>query len=193
MVQWAVSVGEIKSFQVVGLTQEVVEMLKRKKRTKLVLCPSGSFYGCVKYFLLYIVKVNNLSLLQMCLNLKLLHSKTAKDFCHQWTNRNVTCLVKIRSRSYSKWCRTAVKEYLTLPRTSKNTCQAVINTSHTAAEMKHSSECVCSLWFMCTATGSKNQPEAFDGLWRSQTIRFINHMKMSLYNWSAALISSIKH
>lgn len=72
VVQWAVSVGEVKSFQAVGLTQEVVEMLKVKNSTKLALYPWCSFSGGVKYSLLYMVKGNILSLLQMYLNLNLL-------------------------------------------------------------------------------------------------------------------------
>lgn len=71
MVQWAVSVGEVKSFQAVGLTQEVVEMLKVKNSTKLALYPRWSFSGCVKYFLCYMVKGKILSSPQMCLNLDL--------------------------------------------------------------------------------------------------------------------------
>lgn len=39
MIQRAVSVGEVKSFQAVGLTQKVVEMLKVKQNTTLALNP----------------------------------------------------------------------------------------------------------------------------------------------------------
>lgn len=34
LVQWAVSVGEVKGCQAVGLTKEVIEMLQTKHETK---------------------------------------------------------------------------------------------------------------------------------------------------------------
>lgn len=99
MVQWAVSVGEIKSFQAVGLTQEVVEMLKRKKSTKLVVYPWGSFSGCVEYSIFcFILSTAIFCHCSKCvwiwnwpLHWPRLH---AQAFCHQITNRNLSYHVK---------------------------------------------------------------------------------------------------
>lgn len=63
MIHRAVSVGEVKSFQDVGLTQKVVEMLKVKQNTTLALNPMLC-RCCENYFLLCVVEGNILSQLQ---------------------------------------------------------------------------------------------------------------------------------
>lgn len=104
MVQWAVGVGEVKSFQAVGLTQEVVEMLKVKNSTKLALYPWCSFSGGVKYgqrqYSVIAPNVFESEFIMLLFSRPWLH---AEAFC-QIANGDSSYQVKIRSRSYSKWC-----------------------------------------------------------------------------------------